>query len=207
MIETDSGLAQLIQDLTDRAAGAMSPYRFQHVLGVTHTACALAAAHGLGVERAGLAGLLHDLFKETPPPQIQRELEACGVSIPPEDRDHPKTWHGLRAAVFAEGEMGLSDPEILEAITLHTTGDAQISPLARALFVADFCEPGRRTEQAPEILQAAREDLDEGYRRALVAKTRHILSKKGRALHPRAIRALRAWLGEGAWDRMGEATG
>ncbi len=207
MNETESRLAQLIQDLTDRAADAMSPYRFQHVLGVTHTACALAAVHGLGVERAGLAGLLHDLFKETPPPRIQRELEACSVSIPPEDCDHPKTWHGLRAAVFAERELGLSDPEILEAVTLHTTGDAEIGRLARVLFVADFCEPGRRAEQAPEILRAARQDLDEGYRRALVAKTRHILGKKGRALHPRAVRALRAWLGEGVWDRMGEATG
>ena len=196
---------ELIQSLVDHAHRGHGPHRIRHILGVTHTACTLAALHGLGVERAAAAGLLHDLFKGVSPPQILADLEVAGRSIPPEDLDHPKTWHGLRAAVYAEVELGLTDPDVLEAAALHTTADAGICPLTRVLFIADYCEPGRHIEQTDEILQVARRDLDEGFRQALLTKTAYIRSKKNRSMHPRAIRALRAWLPEGDWEELVEA--
>jgi HD superfamily phosphohydrolase YqeK len=128
------------------------------------------------------------------PNSIKADLARRGRSIPPEDRDHPKVWHGLHASVWAEQDLGVRDEAVLEAVALHTTCDAGAGPLTRAIFVSDFCEPGRKNPQAPEILAVARRDLDEAFRRALVAKTRHMLGRKKFVLHPRARRAIEEWL-------------
>jgi predicted HD superfamily hydrolase involved in NAD metabolism len=182
-------LADTIQSLTDRARRALDQRRLLHLLGVAHTAATLAQTHGLDVGRAVLAGLLHDLSKPIDPEDIERDLTAWGVAIPEEDRDYPRIWHGLHAAVWAGRELGLDAPEIHEAVMLHTTADAGVGPLTRALFIADLAEPLRRVDEAPAILALARRDLTAGFRLALRVKVAHVRGK-GRPIHPRARRAL-----------------
>lgn len=164
-----------------------------HVLGVTHTIMALAASHQLDLTEAALAGLLHDLSKEIPPDQLLQELRQMGYELPPEDADFPNTWHGLHAAAYARKHLGLDQPAVFEAVNLHTTGDAGIGPLTKALFIADLCEPNRQMKEGPAILKAARLNLDEGFRQAIVHKMRHVVNKKKALLHPRAVRALMAY--------------
>jgi HD superfamily phosphohydrolase YqeK len=41
-------------------------------------------------------------------------------------------------------EFGVTDGEVLHAIRHHTLGDPGFGPIGLILFVADFCEPGRR---------------------------------------------------------------
>jgi predicted HD superfamily hydrolase involved in NAD metabolism len=182
-------LADTLQTLTDRARRSLNPNRFLHLLGVTHTVTALAGRHGLDPGQAALAGLLHDLSKQIDPNAIKKDLAGWGIAIPPEDRDHPHTWHGLHAAEWARRKLDLNDPDILEAVTLHTTADAGVCPLTQALFVADFTEPLRGFKQAPPVLDLARRDLLEGFREALRVKVTR-LRNKGRSIHPRARRAL-----------------
>jgi predicted HD superfamily hydrolase involved in NAD metabolism len=184
--------SEAIQFLLDRARRMLGPHRMLHVLGVTHTAMALAARHRLDVAQAALVGLLHDQSKEIPPQEIRAELEAMGYPLPAEDLEYPHTWHGYHAAALGRIELGLCQPEIIEAVSLHTTGDAEIGPLTKVIFIADLCEPGRSPAFAPEILRQARRDLDEAFRRALVHKLLHVLGKKKALLHPKALRALRA---------------
>lgn len=164
-----------------------------HVLGVTHTVMALAAVHQIDLTDAALAGLLHDLSKEIPPGQLREELRQMGWELPPDDADFPNTWHGLHAAVYASRHLGLDRPEVFEAVNLHTTADAGVGPLTKALFIADLCEPGRTIKEGPAILKAAHKNLDEGFRQAIVHKMRHVVNKKKSTLHPRAVRALKAY--------------
>lgn len=159
-------------------------------MGVTHTVIVLAARHGLDPGEAALAALLHDMCKEVHPKVIRTELEDLGAGIPAEDRDFPRIWHGLYAAEDARRQYGIEIPEVLEAVALHTTSDAGVGPLTKALYVADFTEPNREIKAAPAILRLAMDDLEAGYREALAAKTRHVVAKRG-ALNARGVRALR----------------
>lgn len=201
--------AEQLQNLINRARQVLSARRLHHTLGVMHTAALLASAHGLKPEEAALAALLHDQSKELHPDQIRQELAGHDVSIPAEDLAYPQTWHGLHAAEYARRELGIDDPQILEAVALHTTADAKIDDLTKILFIADLCEPNRTMEASPEILKAARADLDEGFRQALLHKTRHVLKKRKTKLHPRAERALAHYLGLRAADLLepGKAPG
>lgn len=186
-------MSQRIQFLMERAEKVLSARRMLHVMGVTHTAAALAAAHGLDVEAAAYAGLLHDQSKDVPPARIRADLAAAGEPIPAEDLDFPNTWHGFHGALLARTELGLEDPALLEAIRLHTTADAGVGALTEVLFIADLCEPSRGIEIAPEILCFAKKDLEDGFRKALAHKLRHVMTRKKMSLHPRAIRALQAF--------------
>ena len=51
---------------------------------------------------------------------------------------YEETWRWL-----AEREWGESDPRLLQAIRLHTTGAVGMSPLDLIVYVADVIEPGR----------------------------------------------------------------
>jgi HD superfamily phosphohydrolase YqeK len=51
--------------------------------------------------------------------------------------------HGRAAAVALRQNLGIRDPEILEAVACHVTGCPGMGLLAKIVFAADFLEPGR----------------------------------------------------------------
>jgi 2-amino-4-hydroxy-6-hydroxymethyldihydropteridine diphosphokinase len=127
-------------------------------------------------ERWVAAGWLHDVLREAHPDEL-RPL------VPQEFRDLPgKLLHGPAAAERLAGE---ADAELLEAIRYHTLGSARFGRLGRALYLADFLEPGRRYE--PEWTAALRarmpHDLDGVLREVVRARVGHV-QESGSVLHP-----------------------
>jgi HD superfamily phosphohydrolase YqeK len=87
------------------------------------------------------AGWLHDALRDAPPEEL-RDLVPAGLrSI------GGKLLHGPAAAARLR-EDGVDDEPLLCAITWHTTGHADFDALGRALFIADYIEPGRRHDAA-----------------------------------------------------------
>jgi 2-amino-4-hydroxy-6-hydroxymethyldihydropteridine diphosphokinase len=78
---------------------------------------------------------LHDALKDAPPAAFERW--AAGVSGPNELRHGPAS--AARAA--AEGE---TDRGVLDAVRYHSVGYADWDMVGRALYAADYLEPGRR---------------------------------------------------------------
>jgi HD superfamily phosphohydrolase YqeK len=56
--------------------------------------------------------------------------------------------------------MGVENHEVLEAIRYHVTGRPSPSPLEKALYLADICEPNRDFEEFEFLHEIAREDPD-----------------------------------------------
>lgn len=166
-----------------------------HVLGVAHTAAALAFRHGADPARAACAAWLHDISKSMPPAEIEADLIRRGAAIDDDDRAHPATWHGPHAAALARGELALEDEELACAVALHSTADEGMSQLAKILFLADALEPGREHEGIRELRALARKDLDEAFRRTLERKCRAV-QDKGWGLSPRAARAMAHYAGK-----------
>ncbi|MEN6627016.1 MAG: bis(5'-nucleosyl)-tetraphosphatase (symmetrical) YqeK [Candidatus Sumerlaeia bacterium] len=194
---------QLIQTLLDRARTRMSERRLMHVIGVTHVITILAEIHKLDREAAVMAALVHDQSKELTPEKIEHDLNRYGEPLDGIDREFPRVWHGLHAAAWARHDLGIRDEAVLEATALHSTTDAEIGPLTRALYIADVCEPGRRNAAAGRLMAIAKADLDEGFRKALVHKIRYMIEDQHARLHPRSIRALKAWVGTEGMQALG----
>lgn len=57
--------------------------------------------------------------------------------------DHPFLIHAKLGAYLAGKKYGVEDPEILDAITWHTTGKPEMSKLEMIIYIADYIEPQR----------------------------------------------------------------
>lgn len=130
----------MIEDLRS----VLPPKRFIHSLGVAEEAVRLAEKFGADKDRARLAGLLHDCAKGVTIPQLRWiNMTADDFSQSPADGFSYRILHGPLGAIVAERRYGVTDRQVLSAISKHTTGDREMSLLDKIVFIADYTEKNR----------------------------------------------------------------
>lgn len=134
--------------------GRVGPKRFRHSQGVAATAVELARAYGLDEAKARLAGILHDWDKAYDDPAILERAAEVGASIDPELLSMPRLLHGMTAAAALEKEHPCIPADVLQAVSRHTVGAADMAPLDMVAYIADAIEPGREGAEA-DALRAA----------------------------------------------------
>lgn len=178
-------------DLLERLEQTLSPHRYQHVLNVEKAAIQLAEAYGQDPIKAGLAGLLHDYAKEKPDSYFQQLIQERNLD-PDLLQWGNNLWHGYLGIYAIEEELGLEDPEILEAIRVHTIGKAEMSPLDMILYVADYIEEGRNFPGVEEARRIAFSSLEEGVAYE-TAETLSFLAKKRIPIYPQTLETYNAY--------------
>lgn len=153
VMDRNSIIERLQEKLTER--------RFIHSVGVEYTAACMAYKFDVDAQKARIAGLLHDCAKCIPREEKLRKAEKFGLPVNVSERENPDLLHGKLGAYYARKRYGVEDPEILSAITYHTTGHPNMSKLDQIIFIADFIEPNRKMiPSLPEIRREAFTDLD-----------------------------------------------
>jgi predicted HD superfamily hydrolase involved in NAD metabolism len=158
--------------------------RYEHTKGVMYTAGCLAMAHEYPIDKAMLAGLLHDCAKCLEDDVKISICEKHHVLITDAEAANPTLLHAKVGAVLAEEKYGVHDPEILHAITVHTTGEPNMSILDKIIFIADYIEPKR--DKAPHleyVRKLAFEDLD-ACTAEILYDTLHFLRHRKGAIDP-----------------------
>lgn len=142
--------------------------RYEHTLGVMYTSACLAMANGYDMEKAQLAGLLHDCAKCIP---NEKKLKICAknnIPVTQVEKDNPFLLHAKVGAFLARALYEIEDEEILHAISVHTTGAPAMNTLDKIVFIADYIEPKRdKAANLKEIRKTAFEDLDEALKMIL----------------------------------------
>ncbi|MGN0515307.1 MAG: bis(5'-nucleosyl)-tetraphosphatase (symmetrical) YqeK [Lachnospiraceae bacterium] len=134
--------------------------RYIHTLGVANTCVSLAMSLGTDLDRAYMAGLLHDCAKCIPDDEKIAKCERHNIEIADIERKSPYLLHTKLGAHIALNKFGVTDEEILSAILCHTTGKPEMTELELILFVADYIEPGRdRAPRLKEIRMEAFRDI------------------------------------------------
>lgn len=182
----------LLEKADELASSQLSEKRYTHVLGVADTAERLARIHGLPQEKTRLAALLHDVCRESEPRELLEAAWGYGIEVDSFTKERPMLLHGPVAAEDARRELGLEDPEILEAVRVHTTGSVDMSPLALAVYVADKIEPGRDYPSVGGFRELAERDLYEAAASILRATEAHN-ENRGKSTHPDS-QSMLAWL-------------
>ena len=130
----------------------MDKGRFVHTQGVRYTSTALAMAHGIDLEKAEVAGLLHDCAKCISDSKKLKICEKNDIPVSSAERENPFLLHAKVGAYIAEEKYHVDDPDILSAIRFHTTGRPGMSMLEQIVFIADYIEPLRnKSKRLPEI--------------------------------------------------------
>ena len=126
-----------------------------------YTAAALAMRYGENLEKAQIAGILHDCAKCIPDNKKLKICEKNHIEITEAERCSPFLLHAKVGAYIAKEKYDIEDPEILSAITWHTTGKPEMTLLEKIIFISDYIEPMRnKAEHLPQIRQMAFHDLD-----------------------------------------------
>ena len=118
-----------------------NPKVYSHCVRTMEESVILAINYGVDIEKAKIAGLLHD----------------CGKKLRAQDNlTHSKTGAEVAKEVF-----DIQDEEILNAIRYHTTGRENMTMLEKIIFIADKIEPGRQYEGVDELRKKAYLNIDE----------------------------------------------
>jgi predicted HD superfamily hydrolase involved in NAD metabolism len=115
--------------------------RFEHTLSVMETAVILAERFGADLEKARIAGLLHDIAKEK---TIDKLLEICNLyEYKPDEfsMNSINLLHGPVGALIIRNEYGIMDQDIFSSVFFHTTAKEDMSILDKVIYVADKIEP------------------------------------------------------------------
>lgn len=144
--------------IDEYVAHSMSEKRYQHSVSVAKLSAELAAAHGLDVDAAYTAGMLHDICKQWPYEKAKGWMQTL---FPQYLEEAPAIWHGYLGAVYARRHYRLKNRRILNAIYHHVKGDCA-DPIARIIYMADKLDPLRDYDSSNEIA-LAKKDLKAAY--------------------------------------------
>ncbi len=169
-------------DLRTQLKNSLDKKRFYHSLGVSDTACALAMRYGYDMDKARIAGLLHDCARFIPVDKMISKAQKHDIPISKEEMANPILLHAKLGVLYAKRDYGINDEEILGSIRWHTTGKADMSILEKIIYIADYIEPGRDKQPGlAEVRKLAFEDLDKCMARIL-GDTLNYLSGRDRAI-------------------------
>jgi len=151
----------------------MKEERFLHSVYTAVTAHKLALRYGLDGGKAVIAGLIHDCAKEVPESILKSKYD---IGVPVHiTAMHQKVRHAPLGALLVQKLFGITDPEILGAVQYHTSGSADMKPLEKLIFIADYIEPTRGYDDTVDMYNLAFKDID----KAVQAKYAEIERKRG----------------------------
>lgn len=183
----DQSTIHFLRDFELRLQKILKRDRLIHSINTMREAMKLAILFGGDIDKAAIAGLLHDCAKS----KNVSKATLKGLQQDPnlEDPDlSPDIMHAYLGKQLAADHFGITDPDILNAIYYHTTGRAEASLLEKIIFVADKIEPARTFPGIRKIRETAYEDLDLGLL-ACLHDIIQLLQKSNKIVHPDSIHA------------------
>jgi 2-amino-4-hydroxy-6-hydroxymethyldihydropteridine diphosphokinase len=118
------------------------------------------------------AGLLHDTLRDAPETMLR--------ALTGEGKRPAELLHGPAAAVRAEQD-GERRQDVLDAVRYHTVGSAAWHRTGKALYLADFLEPGRTflVSEREFIARQVPHDFDGAFRQGVRLRIDYALSQGG----------------------------
>jgi 2-amino-4-hydroxy-6-hydroxymethyldihydropteridine diphosphokinase len=156
------------------AWAVVTPARRAHIARVAALVREWAQQQAIGQqeqERWVQAALWHDSLRDADPEQLRK-------AVPRSFADWPdQVLHGPAAAARLRAE-GTRDEGVLNAITYHTVGHPDLDDAGRALYLADFLEPGRNFDPIGRAGWRARlpHDRDAVLREVVAARLQHMIA-------------------------------
>lgn len=151
--------------------------RYRHTLGVADTSACLAMRYNVDIQKAYIAGLLHDCAKCVPDDVKIKECAQFGIEVSEFEKNSPYLLHAKLGAYYAAHFYQIEDEAICNAIQWHTTGHAAMTDLEEILYIADYIEPYRnRAENLSDIRRLAFTDM----KRAVYQVTKDTLDYLGK---------------------------
>lgn len=138
----------------------LSDKRYRHSCEVAKAAKRLAKKYGADPDKAEIAGILHDIMKDTPKDEQLKIMNRFGIILNDIEAVTPNLWHQISGAAYVEHELDIKDPEIISPIRWHTSGKKDMTLMEKVVFIADFISDDRDYKGVDKMRAIAKESLD-----------------------------------------------
>ena len=142
--------------------------RYKHSLGVMEEACNLAKKYNLDIEKARLAGLLHDCAKCFSKDLLYDIIEKNIPEVDTCELLNYKTLHAPVSAWIAMTQFNIKDSEILNAIRVHTIGKVDMTDFDKIIFLSDKIEPNTRDLKFRDSIYDLLDSSNDGLNQAIL---------------------------------------
>ena len=165
--------------------------KYIHSLGVANEALNLAIHYNLpDVNAAFFAGAFHDIAKCYTNDKLLELCKNYKLDIDPFMQTNLAITHGMVGAKIVEEIMPTATKDILNAISYHSTGRANMSMLEKIIYIADIIEPNRgNNPHLNNLRKIAYQDIDQAIKICL-DYTLEKCAKKDTVFHPLGLLAL-----------------
>lgn len=175
-----------VDEMKSKLSQMLIEKRYNHSIGVMETAEELARFHGADVEKARIAGLLHDCAKNYSTQEMFELCDKYNLKLDYITRKQTGLIHGFLGAEVAKDIFGIDDEEIYDAIFYHTVGKPDMPLLTKIIYIADLIEPSRHYEGLDILRKLAYDNIDKALVYQIDMTIKSVL-KKGTLLHTNTI--------------------
>lgn len=162
--------------------------RYYHSLCVADEAKRLAEKYGADPEKAYIAGLLHDITKNSEKDEHFVLFRKYGVSLDEIELSSHKLWHAISGSLYVKNKLNINDNDIISAIRYHTTAKADMTLFEKILYLADFTSADRDYPDVDVMRSLVDVSLDKALKYALSYSIKE-LTEKGAAIHLDTVNA------------------
>lgn len=160
--------------------------RYAHSVSVRDTAVKMAEQFNEDINKARIAGLLHDCAKNLRGYELINTAKKYGYNVSEIYQKSPQLLHGLVGAIISKEIMGVKDKEIFNAIAYHTTGRRNMTMLEKMIYLADYIEPLRKYPGVSEIRELTYNDINKAVLRSFDNTIKYVIDR-GQMIHPNTI--------------------
>ncbi|QHX36788.1 nicotinate-nucleotide adenylyltransferase [Spiroplasma sp. BIUS-1] len=150
--------------LHERVEVKMDEKRYFHSLNVGQMAMELARLNNVDLNKALVAGTLHDIAKRWSEEDMEKCLEENDKSLLKEPKP---VWHSFVGAYHLEKDWLFSDKEIINSVYNHTVGSREMTTLDMIVFCADKISAERDYEGVENLRSLVKSDLITGFKELL----------------------------------------
>lgn len=175
-----------IEQMTQKLESVLKKERFEHSICVMNSAVELAVRYNADVEKARIAGLLHDCAKNLPTEVLYEICRKNAFELDEVTKNEPGLLHAFAGAYILNEQYGVDDKEIFDAVFYHTVGKPDMALLTKIIFIADCIEPSRKADWVDRVRSVVFDDIDAALIIQLDNTIQSVL-KKGTLLHTNTI--------------------
>ncbi|AKX33959.1 nicotinic acid mononucleotide adenylyltransferase [Spiroplasma litorale] len=163
--------------LYERLETKMTHERYIHSLNVGQFSLELAKLNNYDLNKAFIAGTLHDIAKEWDYEAMEEYIIKYGSSLISEPK---KVWHSYVGAFHLKYDWLFDDEEIINAVFNHTVGSKEMSVLDMIVFCADKVSHERDYVNVEKYRTIVKNDLKLGFKELLTRQYEFAVLKNGK---------------------------
>ncbi len=129
--------------------------RLKHSMNVSQCAVKLSEIYGYDMEKAKLAGLIHDCAKYFNDDQVEDSIKKFNIELDSLEENNISLSHSVIGSYVIQETFNIKDEDIINAVRYHTTGRENMTILEKIIYMADLIEEGRKFPLVDKLRELA----------------------------------------------------